>query len=160
MKKYFFISFNAINKGYVIGCGCYVIACSYCFVWMYEAILNRYNKNAPQKADGITITSLTVLDKQTAAQLSENFTNSDLIIDDGDNTEEKKMPCIERWIARDKDGTLCIFLGKNPPTKGESFWGDYDGDFIEIDCSLYPEVKWSDDEPTKVKLVIDKQKGE
>ena len=154
MKKYFFVAFNAINKGYVIGCGCYVIACSYCFVWMYEAILNRYNKNAPQKADGITITSLTVLDKQTAAQLSENFTNSTLIIDDGDN-EEEKQAYIDRWIARDKDGTLCLYWGENPPTKIDRLW-DYGSDYVEIDGSLFPEVKWSDDEPTKVKLVIDK----
>ena len=153
MKKYFFVAFNAINKGYVIGCGCYVIACSYCFVWMYEAILNRYNKNAPQKADGITITSLTVLDKQTAAQLSENFTDGALIIDDGEN--EEKQVFIERWIARDKDGTLCLYWGENPPTKIEEIW-DYDSDYEEIDGSLFPEVKWSDDEPTKVKLIIDK----
>ena len=156
MKKYFFVAFNAINKGYVIGCGCYVIVCSYCFVWMYEAILNRYNKNAPQKADGITITSLTVLDKQTAAQLSENFTDGALIIDDGNNTEEKKIPCIDRWVARDEDGTLCVYFSKNPPKKEETVWGaDYDT-YVEIDGSLFPEVKWSDEEPTKVKLVIDK----
>lgn len=30
-------------------------------------------------------------------------------------------------------------------------------DFIELDNCLFPEVKWSDDEPTKVKLVIDKR---
>ena len=155
MKKYFFIAFKAFNKGYVIGCGWFVIACSCCFGRMYEAILNCYNKNAPQKADSITITSLTVLDKQTAAQLSNNFTNSALIIDDCDNTEEKKMPCIERWIARDKDETLCLYWGENPPTKIEEIW-DYDSDYEEIDGSLFPEVKWSDDEPTKVKLVIDK----
>lgn len=154
MKKYFFVAFNALNKGYVIGCGCYVIACSYCFVRMYEAILNRYNQNAPQKADGITITSLTVLDKQTAAQLSENFTNSALIIDDGD--KEEKQVYIERWIARDKDGMLCVYFSENQPKKEETVWGaDYDT-FVEIDGSLFPEVKWSDDEPTKVKLIIDK----
>ena len=155
MKKYFFVSFNALNKGYVIGCGCYVIACSYSFVRMYEAILNRYNKNSPQKADGITITSLTVLDKHTAAQLSNNFTDNALIIDDGDNAEEKQV-CIERWVARDKDGTLCLYIGEEPPKKEKLVWdAEYD-DFIELDGSLFPEVKWSDAEPTKVKLVIDK----
>ena len=153
MKKYFFVAFNALNKGYVIGCGCYVIACSYCFVRMYEAILNRYNQNAQQKADGITITSLTVLDNQTAAQLSNNFTNSALIIDDGE--KEEKQVFIERWIARDKDGTLCLYWGENPPTKTDRLW-DYNSDYEEIDGSLFPEVKWSDEEPTKVRLVIDK----
>ena len=155
MKKYFFVAFNAINKGYVIGCGWFVIACSCCLGRMYKAILNCYNKNAPQNADSITITSLTVLDKQTAAQLSNNFTNSALIIDDGEKEDEKHIPCIERWIARDKDGTLCLYWGENPPTKTDILW-DYSSDYEEIDGSLFPEVKWSDDEPTKVKLVIDK----
>ena len=120
---------------------------------MYEAILNRYNQNAPQKADGITMISLTVLDKQTAAQLSNNFTNSALIIDDGE--KEEKQVFIERWIARDKDGTLCLYWGENPPTKTDRLW-DYNSDYEEIDGSLFPEVKWSDENPTKVKLVIDK----
>lgn len=154
MKKYFFVAFNALNKGYEIGCGCYIIACSYCFVRMYEAILNRYNKNSPQNADGITITSLTVLDKQTAAQLSNNFADGALIIDDGE--KEEKQVFIERWVARDEDGMLCVYFSENPPKKEETVWGaDYDT-FVEIDGSLFPEVKWSDENPTKVKLVIDK----
>ena len=155
MKKYFFVAFNAINKGYVIGCGCYVIACSYCFVWMYEAILNRYNKNAPQKADGITITSLTVLDKQTAAQLSENFTDGALIIDDGEKEEENEE-VVQACMARDKDGTLYLYVGNNYPRRGYTYWTTDDGDCLQIDPHLFPEVQWSDEEPTKVKLVIDK----
>ena len=154
MKKYFFVAFNAFNGKNKVGCGWFVIVCSCCLGRMYEAILNYYNKNAPQKADAITITSLTVLDKQTAAQLSNNFTNSELIIDDGENEDEKKA-CIERWIARDKDGTLCLYWGENPPTKTDILW-DYNSDYEEIDGSLFQEVKWSDAEPTKVKLIIDK----
>ena len=156
MKKYFFVAFKAFNEKGEVGCGWLVVVCSCCIERMCDAIIDYYNERTSfeNKANKVTITALTVLDKQTAAQLSNDFTDCDLFIDDGDK-EEKKV-YIERWIARDKDGTLCIFLGKNPPTKGESFWGDYDGDFIEIDCSLFPEVKWSDAEPTKVKLVIDK----
>lgn len=155
MKKYFFVAFNALNKGYVIGCGCYIIAFSYCFVRMYEAILNRYNKNAPQKADGITITSLTVLDKQTASQLSNNFTNSALIIDDGE--KEEKQVEIEAWLARDKNNDLWLYVCKNKPIKYDVYWScDDDADCMEIDRSLFHEVQWSDEEPTNVKLVIDK----
>ena len=29
-------------------------------------------------------------------------------------------------------------------------------DFIELDSELFPEVQWSDDEPTKIKLIIEK----
>ena len=41
------------------------------------------------------------------------------------------------YIARDKDGTLCVFFNKP----------------IKIDSSLFPEVKWEDEEPTEVELV-------
>ena len=62
----------------------------------------------------------------------------------------------EMWLARDEDETLCLYIGKEQPTKQKSVWNaDYD-DFIELDSSLFPEVKWSDKEPTKVKLVIEK----
>ena len=81
-----------------------------------------------------------------------------MIIDDGDNSEDDKMPYIERWVARDKDGTLYLYFGKNPPKKEETenLWDYNDDSFIKIDGSLFPEVQWSDEEPTKVKLVIDK----
>ena len=109
MKKYFFIAFKAFNEKGEVGCGWLVVVCSCCLGRMYKAILNCYNKNAPQNADSITITSLTVLDKQTAAQLSNDFTDCDLFIDDGENTEEKKV-YIERWVARDEDGMLCVYF--------------------------------------------------
>ena len=61
----------------------------------------------------------------------------------------------EMWLARDKNDDLYLFIdGK--PEKVEKLWLNVDGDFIQIDSRLFPEVKWSDEEPTKVKLVIDK----
>ena len=32
----------------------------------------------------------------------------------------------------------------------------YNLDFLILDDILFPEVKWTDDEPTKFKLIIDK----
>lgn len=154
MKKYFFVAFKAFKGKYHEGGGGYVVGCSCSIERMDEVLLDYYNGHASHKADKIVITSLTVLDKQTAAQLSNNFSDGALIIDDGDK-EEKKV-CIDRWVARDEDGTLCVYFSKNPPKKEETVWGaDYDT-YVEIDGSLFPEVKWSDEEPTKVKLVIDK----
>ena len=155
MKKYFFVAFNAFNGKNKVGCGGLVVVCSCDHKRMVEALLEHYNKHAEHKADKVITTALTFLDKQTAEQLSNNFISGALIIDDGDNEEEKKMPCIERWIARDKDGTLCLYWGENPPTKKDMIW-DYNSDYEEIDGSLFPEVQWSDEEPTKVKLLIDK----
>lgn len=155
VKKYFFVAFKAANGTRVVGGGSILVVCSCGIKRMDEVLLDYYNKRASfgNMADKLVITSLTVLDKQTAAQLSENFTNA-LIIDDGEK-EEEKQAYIEWWIARDEDGTLCMYWGENPPTKIDKLW-DYGKDYAEIDRSLFPEVKWSDADPTKVKLFVDK----
>ena len=63
------------------------------------------------------------------------------------------MEEIEAWLARDKDNDLCLFVdGK--PEKEEKEWINPDAFWIRIDSNIFPEVKWSDNEPTKVKLEI------
>lgn len=156
MKKYFFVSFQLFYGKKQVGYGGFVVVCSCCFERIVEALLDDYNKYAEHKADKVIINALTVLDKQTAAQLSENFTNSALIIDDGEKEEDNKTDGIELLAVRDKDGMICLFSIENPPKKVDSCWANDLGEFIEIDGSLLPEVQWSDDKPTKVKLIIDK----
>ena len=153
MKKYFFVAFKSYYEKKHVGGGCLIVICSCSIERIYEVLIDYYNKNAGHKADKVIITAITVLDRQTAAQLSKNFTDGAIIIDDGEKEEEV---FIERWVARDKDGTLCLYIGEEPPKKEKSVWdAEYD-DFIELDGSLFKEVQWSDKEPTKVKLVIDK----
>ena len=154
MKKYFFVAFKAFGEKKHVGGGSTVVVCSCSIERMEEVLLEDYNKDATRNADKVIITSLTVLDKQTAAQLSNNFTNSALIIDDGDNAEEYKEG-VEMSVARDKYGTLCLLAGSKI-TKQSTYWYCEDGEFLELNCGLFPEVQWSDAEPTKVKLVIDK----
>ena len=60
----------------------------------------------------------------------------------------------EMWIARDENGMLFLYLSK--PIKFEGRWIPTSRRFTIMDEELFPEVQWSDDEPTKVKLVIDK----
>ena len=156
MKKYFFITFKAFNGKGEVGIGGLVVVCSCDHKRMVEALLEYYNKHAEHKAEKIITTALTFLDKQTAAQLSNNFTYNALIIDDGEKEEDNKTDGIELLAARDKDGMICLFSIENPPKKVDSCWANDLGEFIEIDGSLFPEVQWSDEEPTKVKLVIDK----
>ena len=153
MNKYFFVSFKSYCEKKHVGGGGLIVICSCSIERIYEALIDYYNKNAGHKANNVIITAITVLDRQTAAQLSKNFTDGAIIINDGDKEDEV---FIERWVARDKDGTLCLYIGEEPPKKEKSVWdAEYD-DFIELDGSLFKEVQWSDKEPTKVKLVIDK----
>ena len=154
MKKYFFVSFQLFYGKKQVGYGGFVVVCSCCFERIVEALLDDYNKYAEHKADKVIINALTVLDKQTAAQLSNNFTDNSLIIDDGDNAEEEKEG-VEMSLARDKDGVLCLLAGSKI-TKQSTYWYCEDGEFLELDCGLFPEVQWSDEEPTRVKLLIDK----
>ena len=154
IKKYFFILFKAFCEKKHVGGGSIVGVCSCSIDRMEEVLLEDYNKDATRKADKVSITSPTILDKKTAEQLSKNFTDGALIIDDGDNAEEEKE-CVEMSLARDKDGMLCLLAGSKI-TKQSTYWYCEDGEFLELDCGLFPEVQWSDEEPTRVKLVIEK----
>ena len=61
----------------------------------------------------------------------------------------------EMWLARDKDATLWCFIKE--PKKGGAEWLAGAGTRLGmLPFSAFPEVQWSDEEPTKVKLVIDK----
>ena len=53
------------------------------------------------------------------------------------------------YIARDSDGELSVYDVK--PVKLDTRWSDDLGDWIEpLNNDYFPEVKWSDEEPTKV----------
>ena len=156
MKKYFFVAFQLFYGKKQVGYGGFVVVCSWCFERIVEALLDDYNKYAEHKADKVIITALTILDKHTAEQLSENLTNGALIIDDGENEEEQQEEVVQTCMARDKDGKLYLYIGNNHPKKKDTYWATDDGDCAEMDSSLFPEVQWSDAKPTKVRLVIDK----
>ena len=65
------------------------------------------------------------------------------------------MEEMHAWVARDKDGMLYLYLAK--PRKNQSKWlPNIRFEFIELSRESFPEVQWTDDEPTKVKLIIEK----
>lgn len=65
------------------------------------------------------------------------------------------MKEVEVWAARDENGILYLYIEK--PRKGDNQWhSDYSSSIGLLEDEWFPEVKWSDKEPTKVKLVIDK----
>ena len=60
---------------------------------------------------------------------------------------------IESWAARDMDGKL--FLYRDKPLKDLTVW--YSPGFsLVLASASFPEIKWSDDEPTKVSITIKK----
>ena len=64
---------------------------------------------------------------------------------------------IVAWIARDESGELYLFGEK--PQKGFSVWlADVNplGCCRRLDDALFPVVQWSDEEPTRVKITIEK----
>ena len=63
------------------------------------------------------------------------------------------MDEIELWAARDKDGK--IYLYRYKPIKDKFVW--YSPGFsLALASASFPEVKLSDDEPTKVSITIKK----
>ena len=63
----------------------------------------------------------------------------------------------EIWLARDANNDLYLFIDEVQPKKKKTKWtGRTFSTIIEIPKRHFQEVQWSDDEPTKVKLVIDK----
>ena len=60
---------------------------------------------------------------------------------------------MEVWLARDEDESLYLYYGQKP-VKGLYSWFNGTIDYCNIKKSLFPEVHWSANEPTTVKLVI------
>ena len=87
----FFVSFAAYKGKCCVGIGGLVVVCSCGLGRIRKAILDFNNSKCEEKfkADTIIITSLTILDPLTAVQLTDNYTNDVLRIDDGNNNEEQ-----------------------------------------------------------------------
>ena len=68
---------------------------------------------------------------------------------------QQLMEEIEAWLARDECGDLYLYVFEKP-RKVNVDWFTNGTHFFKLREERFPEVKWSDEEPTKVKLVIDK----
>ena len=67
------------------------------------------------------------------------------------------MIAIEAWVARDEDGELYLYRDK--PFRGSEQWHENPVSItglIELRRELFPEVQWPDEEPTRVKITIEK----
>lgn len=60
---------------------------------------------------------------------------------------------VKFWLARDKSGEL--FLSSERPNKMENYWGsEVYTEIFRLDSSLFPSVKWEDDEPTEAYITL------
>jgi len=58
------------------------------------------------------------------------------------------------WIARDKYNRLMLHLAK-PEKMFDTIWSSYrDEDKIWLQEDMFPQVKWEDEEPTKVEFTF------
>lgn len=53
-----------------------------------------------------------------------------------------------KWIARDRDGNLCVYEGK--PEKGMDSWYSVYCFYIPYFNHLFSAIKWEDEEPTLI----------
>ena len=63
----------------------------------------------------------------------------------------------EFWLTRDEDGILTLWSLKPKKDKKRGYWNNATDTYECIfNSNSFPEVQWSDNEPTKVKLIIEK----
>lgn len=70
--------------------------------------------------------------------------------------------CKKFWAARNKDYGLSLYNSFPVKSIENGFWyADNDNDCNELYLleSMFPDVKWEDDNPTEVELVIKKKHG-
>lgn len=72
----------------------------------------------------------------------KNFTNDEKAI--ARNIDEEY-----KWIARDRDGNLCVYDGK--PKKRNDSWISDDYEYLCYFNHLFPAIKWEDEEPTRIR---------
>ena len=67
--------------------------------------------------------------------------------------EQEIWLTMELYLARDKSGSLYLYKGK--PVKYSTFWMLLlSKSMILLNNSLFPEVKWEDEEPTEINIEI------
>ena len=57
---------------------------------------------------------------------------------------------VKVWIARDKTGSIFAFSER--PNKCKSYWAFAPS--MQLDKSIFPSVKWEDDEPTEAYITL------
>ena len=60
---------------------------------------------------------------------------------------------VKVWLARDKDGKL--YAHSKRPNKMKTYWeNEVYAEIFRLNSSLFPSVKWEDDEPTEAYITL------
>ena len=63
------------------------------------------------------------------------------------------------WLARDEDGKL--YAHSKRPNKMKIYWeNEVYAEIFRLDSSLFPSVKWEDDEPTEAYITLAEPQSE
>ena len=57
---------------------------------------------------------------------------------------------VKVWLARDKSGSIFAFSER--PNKNQVYWAFAPS--MQLDNSIFPSVKWEDDEPTEAYITL------
>ena len=59
----------------------------------------------------------------------------------------------EMYVARDLSNDLYLYIGDAPVKDNKEIWTvNLNANCCELNPNLFPEVKWTDEKPTKVRL--------
>ena len=59
---------------------------------------------------------------------------------------------VKVWLARDENGKLFVF--SDIPKRIINYWGTESFDNLELGCTIFPSIKWEDDNPTEAYITL------
>lgn len=62
-----------------------------------------------------------------------------------------------KWIARDYDGSLWVFVNKPNKVRGNWYESSIEANLFRAFIHMFSSIKWEDDEPTLIKDIYDPQ---
>ena len=93
------------------------------------------------------------LDIVAVYELNEVWKREEPTITEDEKTILRNLPANYEWIARDKNGRLCVYPGK--PSKVVTSWGCTSGHrFFDLFNHLFQMIHWEDDEPWKIEDLL------
>ena len=87
-------------------------------------------------------------------ELKEVWKREEPTITEDEKTILRNLPADYEWIARDKNGMLCVYPDK-PLKGGATWWSSLRHRSLDVFDHLFKMVKWEDDEPWKIDVLLE-----